>query len=299
MHNTLHSHTETTIVGVLNVTPDSFSDGGRFVGKNTESLDIRSAIESAKTLLLDGAHIIEIGGESTGPGTSHVPLDIEMNRVIPIIRALLDNSSDTNSFNTYTICVDTYKAQIAQNALQLGASIINDVSAMRADVNMASVIKDFNAKVVLMYSKEDDKHPHVSNTEINYDNAEHKNITTHIIDFLSKRISYALSKNIPEQNIILDPGMGRFLGSNANLSWAVIHSLDKIVSLGFPVMIGTSRKSFLGGATNEREIPSAITSLYASLKGCNYIRTHNPKLTKQALTAWAKCDLGRDTVTFR
>ena len=255
------------IAGVLNITPDSFSDGG-------QCLSPKQAIAFGKQMLADGANILDIGAEASGPCSTPVALKEELNRILEAVQELAPLT---------TISIDTFKSEVASACLELGAKIINDISALRYDSNMASVIANANAKVILMYSKEPANAPHVSNYEPIYNN-----VLDDICAFLTQRVDYAISRGIKQSNIILDPGMGRFLSKDTQISWQVLREFKRIVELGFPVMIGTSRKGFLGGKLSERDYASAITALNAATKGASIIRTHNPKLTLETLSIWNK-----------
>ncbi len=254
------------IIGVLNVTPDSFSDGGKF-------LEVEEAISHGKKLFQDGADIIDIGGEATGPGSSPVSNEEEIKRVADIITSLAREG---------VVSVDTYKAKTAEVALQNGAQIINDVSALRADPELAFVIKQFNSKVILMYSKEADNHPHASSSIKEYDD-----VVDTISFFLEERISYALQCGIPCEQIILDPGMGQFISIDGKYSWEVLKRFNELIERfsEHSFLVATSRKGFLGGTLEEREPLSQLTALHAYHKGASYIRTHNPKMMSEFLVA--------------
>ena len=258
------------IMGVLNTGPDSFSDGGRYESN-------KAASSQAKEMLAKGANIIDIGGEASGPGTVPVAVEQELARVLPVVHQLS---------GTAFISVDTYKAKTASEVLSAGAKMINDISALRADAALADVIKEHQAYLVLMHSKEEDSHPHVSETT-----REYTNLVQEIADFLLSRVEFALAKGIKENQLILDPGMGLFISQNPEYSWQLIAELDKLAERlsPFPLLIGTSRKSFLGGELDNRDPLSQLTSLIAVQKGASLIRTHNPRMAQDFIKAWQRC----------
>ena len=257
------------IMGILNTTPDSFSDGGSF-------LDKEKATKQAKKLLADGAHIIDIGGESTGPGAEKVNLEEELSRTIPVIESLA---------RICTVSIDTYKSSVADKALCLGAKIVNDVTALRADPEMKHVVANHKAKVVLMYSKQDASTPHASKEARNY-----QDVILEISEFLDQQVSQALAAGVSENNIILDPGMGGFVSPDPKYSWEILERLEELSERfkNFEILIGTSRKGFLGGDISKRDPISALTALSAATKGANIIRTHNAQLTKEFLEKGSK-----------
>ena len=219
------------IMGVLNVTPNSFSDGGLFE-------DDDSAIAHGSMLANDGAHIIDVGGESTGPGTSGIGSAQELDRVANVVAGLAQNNF---------VSVDTFRAETARRCLELGAKMINDVSAGRADDEMLSLVGTSDAFIVLMYSKQPSSHPHASSEPVEYDD-----VIEAIREFLSRRIDAALSAGISEDKIVLDPGMGGFISPNPKYSWEVLERFAEF-DFPFPMLIGTSRKGFLGGEIKERD----------------------------------------------
>ena len=242
------------LMGILNITPDSFSDGGNFL--NTED-----AINHAQELASDGADIIDIGGESTRPGSTAIESDfLRIKDVVEVIA------------KQYVVSIDTFRPETAENCLKLGAKIINDISALRFAPTMADIIADYDSEVVLMYSKQDGQAPHATKDE-----KEYKNVILEIYDFLSSRIEYALSKGIKQSKIILDPGMGTFISPNPNYSWEVLSRLNELCQYfsDFRILIGTSRKGFLKTSTDNTEVASQLSSLIAVTKGAKIIRTHN------------------------
>ncbi len=258
------------IVGILNVTPNSFSDGGKF-------LSPEAAIKQAYRLRKEGAHIIDIGGVSTGFGTNPVTALVEIERVSPVVRALS---------SSMFVSIDTYNAQTARRALELGAKMVNDVSALRADPLMAQTICEFKAFAVLMFSKEQADFAHVTSTP-----KEYQELIPEIAEFLKSRIDFALSQGLTKEQLILDPGMGKFISLDDNRSWELIRDFKKLTANipNLPLMVGTSRKGFLGGQLEERDPASALTATILSQKGAHLIRTHNPRLTKEFLTITKTC----------
>lgn len=252
-----------TIMGILNLTPDSFSDGGIY---NTAKM----ALKRAKQLEQEGADIIDIGGESTGPGSKNVSLKEELNRIIPILKKIRKHTK-------LKVSIDTYKAEVARIALEEGADMINDVTALRQDPELPKIITKYRCPIVLMYSK--DTTPRTTVKKIHY-----KDVIKIIKSFLKKRISYARKHGISKENIIIDPGMGQFISSIPKYSFEIIARLKDLKKLNFPILIGISRKSFLGGALGTRDEKSALLSTIAYLNGASIIRTHDVKTTKRCLT---------------
>jgi dihydropteroate synthase len=245
-----------TIMGILNITPDSFSDGGQF---NT----LKKAIKRAKELIKQGADIIDIGGESTGPGSKKVSPEEELQRVIPIIKEI-------RKFTKLPISIDTYKAEVANEALKAGANTINDVTALRGDPKMASVIKKYKCPIILMFSKDPTPRTTVKNKK-------YRDVIKSIKEFLKKRIQYAKKHGIKSKQIIIDPGMGQFISALPEYSYEIIARLHELKSLGFPILVGASRKSFLGGSMGSRIEKGATVSAIAYSAGASIIRTHDVK----------------------
>lgn len=247
------------IMGILNVTPDSFSDGGDF---NT----LHKAIKRAKELEKQGADIIDIGGESTGPGSKKVNLESELSRIIPVIKELRKNTN-------LHLSIDTYKSEMARQALGLGVNMVNDITALRGDSKMASVIKEYECPVILMHNK--DKTPRTT-----IKNKKYKDVVKTIKDFLDKRISYAKKQGIKDKQIIIDPGIGHFVSALPEYSYEIIARLQEFKTLGYPILIGASRKSFLGGTIQSRDEKGGIVSAIAYSAGASIIRIHDVKQIK-------------------
>ncbi len=250
------------IMGILNVTPDSFSDGGKYNS-------MEKAVKRAKEIEEEGADIIDIGGESTGPNSQNISLQEELKRVIPIIKQI-------RKVSALPISIDTYKSKVAKQALENGANLINDVTALRGDKNMAKIAAKYNCPIILMYSK--DNSPRTTKKDIKY-----KDVMDTIKTFLKNRIKYAKQQGIKNSQIIIDPGMGAFISGVPKYSFEIIVKLKELKKLGLPILIGISRKSFLGGKIETRDSKSAALSAIAYLNGADIIRTHDIKGTKQIL----------------
>jgi dihydropteroate synthase len=254
------------IVGVLNVTPDSYYDGGQFV-------TAESAVQRAGDMLSDGADIIEIGGESTGPGSPNVSLEEEQTRVISIIKAL------RSAYPKARLSIDTYKAAIAKAAVEEGVSMVNDITAGRGESAMLSVVAESGVQYVLMYAKDDSPRTTIENTQ--YDDC----IST-VSTFLRERKEAAQNAGVAAENIILDPGMGHFVSSDPQYSFLLLVKLSSLAELKCPLFVSPSRKSFLAGTENlpasERLSGTLAASAIAVLHGAVYIRTHDILPVRQA-----------------
>ncbi len=246
------------IMGILNLTPDSFSDGGQFNS-------IEKAKKRVKEMENEGANIIDIGGESTGPGSKNVKLEEELNRVIPVIKAV-------SKITKLPISIDTYKAKVADQALQNGAKIINDVTGLRGDKEMINIAKKHQCPIIIMYSK--DKTARTSKTAKRY-----HDVMKTIGVFLEKQIKYATKNGVKKENIILDPGMGAFISTIPEYSYEIIDRLSEFKKLKQSILVGISRKSFLGGKLAERDIKAIPLTAIAYLNGASIIRTHDVKGT--------------------
>jgi len=241
---------KTYIMGILNVTPDSFSDGGKF-----NQVDL--AIEQAKRMIDEGADIIDIGGESTRPGSAFVDIEEELRRVIPVIEAL---SKETD----VVISIDTYKSEVAEAAVKAGATLINDVWGFKKDKNMASVAAKYDVASCLMHNREN-------------------NIYEDLIEDMKKdlveSINIALNAGVKKENIILDPGIGFAKDYKQNLE--AINRVDELKSLGYPILLATSRKSVIGTTlelpTDERVEGTVATTVIGIMKGCDFVRVHDIK----------------------
>ena len=249
------------IMGILNCTPDSFSDGGEFFSKE-------DALKQARRLVEEGADILDIGGESTRPGAQAVSYEEERARVIPVLKEL------RLEFPQVLLSLDTQKASLADEALELGVDIINDVSGLR-DSEMLRVLSKFKKSVVLMHMRGD---PQTMQKDTKYEN-----VVEEILLFFEEKIKELEAQGI--QDIILDPGIGFGKGLKENIE--LLRNLEVFRSLGYPVLIGVSRKSFLGKITgsevHEREEETLSAQLFALMKGADIIRSHNVHAAKKSL----------------
>jgi dihydropteroate synthase len=252
------------IMGVLNVTPDSFADHGRY-------FEQAHALAQARALVAAGADILDIGGESTRPFADPVPLEEELRRVLPIIEALAPEIS-------VPISIDTYKASVARAALEAGATLINDISALRFDPDMAPLAAELEAPVVLMHMqgspRDMQRHPH-------YDD-----LLGEIRDFFRDRLDFATSRGLSPDLLVLDPGIG--FGKTWKHNLEILNHLDVFLDLGCPLMVGPSRKAFIGHildlpAGEERDIGSLAALAIAVTRGARIIRTHNVAYARQFL----------------
>lgn len=245
------------IMGILNVTPDSFSDGGRY-------LSIPNALDRIFVLRKNGAKIIDIGGESTRPGSEPVTTQEELKRVIPILEAALETFPDLE----YSI--DTTKYEVAQKSLQIGATIVNDVSGLQKEPKLADLCADFDATLIIMHSKGNPKNMQES--------AVYENVVDEVSGFFSKQISYAQSKGV--KKIILDPGIG--FGKKLEHNLKLLAQLDSFQKFEFPLLVGASRKSMIGTILDNRSIDDrligTISVHYDALtKGAKFLRVHDVK----------------------
>jgi len=251
----------THLMGVLNVTPDSFSDGGKF-------FKLEEAIKQGLKLAEEGADMIDVGGESTRPGSEPVTIQEELHRVIPVIEEL-------TKLIQVPISIDTYKSRVAKEALDSGASMVNDISGLRFDQGMKKVIAEYDVPVVLM---------HVQGTPKNMqENPKYENLFEDIKSYLNQSISMAEEAGIGEDKIIIDPGIG--FGKTLDDNLRILKNLVEFKSLGKPVMIGVSRKSFIGKIldlpTDERLEGSLASMAIAIMNGANILRVHDVKESKR------------------
>jgi dihydropteroate synthase len=245
------------VMGVINVTPDSFSDGGRY-------LDRDLAIEQGVHLELEGAEMLDIGGESTRPGASPVAAELELERVLPVIEGLVARGVQAQ------LSIDTSKASVAAAALGAGATLVNDITALRGDPEMAALIADAGADCCLMHMLGE---PGTMQRDPHYDD-----VVDDVKAFLVARTELAIAHGIAEQRILLDPGIG--FGKTVEHNLELLRRLDEIVAIGRPVVIGTSRKSFLGrltgGKSPEERLPATIaTNVLAFERGARVFRVHD------------------------
>ena len=261
----------TYVMGILNVTPDSFSGDG-IIAKG--DVAARAAVEQARDFLASGADILDVGGESTRPGSAPVNADEEMERVIPIIRALNKN------FPEAIISIDTYKAQVAEEAIKAGAHIVNDVWGLRADDGLAFVAAKYKTPVILMHNRSNPASVEVREKFGNaYVGAEYENLIEDVKRELLECVMIAKNAGIAESRIVLDPGIG--FGKTREHNLELINRLDQIRKLGYPIMLGTSRKSFIGFTLdlppNQRVEGTAATVAVGIARGADIIRVHDVK----------------------
>jgi dihydropteroate synthase len=251
-------------MGVLNVTPDSFSDAGNF-------LESEDAIAHALRMESEGAEIIDIGGESTRPGAEPVETEEELRRIIPVIEGLRARSQ-------VAISIDTSKAVVAEAAIDLGADIINDVTALRGDPLMPEVTAKSGAGVVLMHMQGE---PRTMQEKPTY-----KDVAGEVAEFLRQRVSIAIGYGMTAERMAIDPGIG--FGKTAEHNAALLRSLERLVQIGLPVLVGVSRKSFLrwlaqAPSTTERFWPGIALTSFCREKGARIFRVHDPKPHREAL----------------
>jgi len=260
----------TYVMGILNVTPDSFSGDG-IISKGDA---VNTAVEQAHEFLASGADILDVGGESTRPGSAPVNADQEMERVIPIIHALNKN------FPEAVISIDTYKAQVAEEAVKAGAQIVNDVWGLRADDGLALVAAKYKTPVILMHNRSNPASLEVREKFGNaYGGAEYENLIEDVKHELMNSVELAKKAGIAEPHIILDPGIG--FGKTREHNMELINRLNEIRELGYPVLLGTSRKSFIGFTldlpADQRVEGTAATIAVGITRGADMIRVHDVK----------------------
>ncbi len=251
-------------MGILNITPDSFSDGGKY-------LSIDHALCQAERLLQEGADIIDVGGESTRPFADPVPEDEELKRVIPVVKEL------RKAFPQAIISIDTYKAKVAELALKEGVDIINDISALRFDKRMIEVAKDFACPVVIMHMQGTPKTMQIS--------PRYQDVVKEVKDFLQERKEYLIEQGISEEKIIIDPGIG--FGKTFDHNITLLKNITSFKEIGSPILVGASRKGFIGEILKktppERDAGTVGVSIWCYLQGVNILRVHNVSFNKDAI----------------
>lgn len=253
------------IMGIVNVTPDSFSDGGK-------NLLPEQALSSAREMVEWGARILDVGGESTRPGSEPITVDEELTRVIPVIALLRKNFPDI------IISVDTYKSPVAEKALLSGANWINDISGGAFDPEIFRLSAKYDANIVIS---------HIKGTPRDMQrDPEYADVVREVIDYLEGQVNKALKSGVRQERIIIDPGIG--FGKRYEHNVQLLNAIPQLSSLGYPILVGTSRKSFIGHFTGEsdasmRDPASYITFLWSILLGAKYIRVHNVRGTVQVL----------------
>ena len=253
-----------SVIGVVNVTPDSFSDGGAF-------LDPGRAITQAKRLLAEGAVLVDIGGESTRPGSEGVSAAAELRRVEPVLEGLAG----------LPVSIDTSKAEVARRALELGAVLVNDVTALRADPDLAGVVADANAYLCLMHMLGE---PRTMQDAPRYDD-----VVAEVASFLEERLAAAVAAGIQEERVCLDPGLG--FGKTVKHNLELLARMDELVAIGRPVLVGASRKRFLGRILGDREAVTGpvaagvAINVLAYERGASLFRVHDVRENTEALAA--------------
>ena len=288
------NQTKTAICGIINVTPDSFSDGGQFFA-------IEEALKQARKLIAEGATILDIGGESTRPGSSYVEIEEEIQRVVPVIKAIRQESD-------VLISVDTWKSQVAEAALKAGAHIVNDITGLMGDEKMAEVVAKAGAQVVIMFNPVMARPQHPSSlifphfgfgeTFTKEDLAEFEQLSVEELmsAFLDRALARAKEAGIAKENIMLDPGIGFGLTKKENL--ILLRDLDKLHGMGYPIFLGVSRKRFVINILEEngfevnpdtevgfrnRDIASAHVTSIAARQGVEVVRVHDVASHKMAV----------------
>jgi dihydropteroate synthase len=262
---------KTILMGILNVTPDSFSDGGKYFSTD-------NAIKHALLMEKQGADIIDIGGESTRPGAKKISIREEINRVIPIIE---DLEKKTN----IPISIDTYKSEVAKKAIDAGASMINDITALRGSKTLVNIVREYETVISLMHMK--------GNPRNMQNNPVYTDIIKEIYQFLKERTDFAILNNIKKEKIIIDPGIGfgKRTGIGIEDNCEILRNLSKLKLLKYPIMVGASRKTFIGNTCginkslniNERLEGSLAAACIAVINGANIIRAHDVKETRRCI----------------
>ena len=270
-YNPTAPKTKPLVMGVLNITPDSFSDGNQF-------LILQSALDHAKLLVISGADIIDVGGESTRPGAIRISVEEEQERVLPVIAKLVDEDLKV------AISIDTMNAETARAAVLLGATIINDVSGGLADENMFSVAKETGATLVLSHWR---GHSDVMNTLTAY-----QDIAVEVANELQKRVDAAIAAGVERSKIVIDPGLG--FAKDMKQNWQLVARLDELEKLNLPILVGASRKRFIAGALDEelpnsvsnerRDVATAVLTALLMQRKLWGVRVHNVLATTDAIS---------------
>ena len=252
---------ETGIMGIINVTPDSFSDGGKYA-------NVEAAVMRAKQMVADGADIIDIGGESSRPGAEPISANEECRRVVPIVQALAEQFQ-------IPISVDTYKAEVAYEALSAGACVINDITALHGDPNMCQILADAQAGVILM---------HMQGVPATMQKAPtYQNVVVEVHAWLTEVASQAVDRGIDSSRIMIDPGIG--FGKTFDHNLEILRNLIQFRGIGYPLLVGVSRKKFIGQIldlpVHQREEGTAATVAWSIINGANVVRVHDVAKMKQ------------------
>lgn len=247
---------QTYIMGILNVTPDSFSDGGRY-----DTMD--AALKHAEEMILNGADILDVGGESTRPGHVQITEEEEIARVVPVIKKLKEKFD-------VPVSIDTYKSRVARAALDAGADLVNDIWGLKYDENMAGVIAEYDVACCLMHNRE---------------KAEYSHFLPEVLLDLEESVCLAKAAEIPDEHIMLDPGIG--FGKTYEMNLEMLKHLSSLQSLGYPVLLGTSRKSVIGLTldllADQREEGTLVTTVMGIMSGCSFVRVHDVKANYRAI----------------
>ena len=261
-----------SVMGVVNLTPDSFSDGGRFVSA-------AAAVEAALGMLDAGAAIVDVGGESSRPGAAAVPVEEELRRVVPVLEQLQGRPTS----------IDTTKAEVARRALELGAALVNDITALRGDAELAGVVADAGAFLCLMHMQGEPR--------TMQDAPQYADVVDDVASFLEERVAFAVAQGIPEEQICVDPGIG--FGKTPDQNLELVRRLDRIVAIGRPVLVGLSRKSTLGRVLGDPQARSGTdaasvgAAVAAFDRGAALFRVHDVRAHVEALAAAAAVERGR------
>jgi dihydropteroate synthase len=255
------------VMGVLNVTPDSFSDGGAY-------LEPEAAVAHAERMSAEGADVVDVGGESTRPGAEPVQADEELRRVMPVIERLAGRGR-------IPLSIDTSKAPVARAATRAGAVLVNDVTALRGDADMVAAVAESGAELCLMHMRGDPR--------TMQDDPRYEDVVSEVKAFLEERLGFAVAEGVPEDRVWLDPGIG--FGKTLAHNLELLRRLDEIVAVGRPVVVGVSRKRFLGALTGRSEAERAWGGLAANVlafeRGAHMFRVHDVLQTRDALTVAA------------
>ena len=264
---------EVQIWGVVNVTPDSFSDGGKY-------LDPDSALSHARSLLADGAHVIDVGAESTRPGATRISVAEEIDRLTPVVSALVADG--------YRVSVDTMNADTARAMITLGVPIINDVSGGLADPEMLATIAHSSVTYVMMHWR--------GHSDTMDQHATYNNVVAEVVDHLQVRIQEAVDAGIDKQRIMVDPGFG--FSKNPDHNWELVRGIGHVVGLGFPVLAGVSRKRFIGALFSgdhemaDRDDPGAMVGALLAARRVSALRVHNVASQQRALEIMGRVEGG-------
>lgn len=276
----LDSSEKTLIMGILNVTPDSFSDGGEY-------FTIEAAVKRAKQMVDEGADIIDVGGESSRPGAKIVKANDELQRVLPVIEKIVDRID-------VPVSIDTYKADVAEKAIKAGADLVNDITAMQGDPRMVGLIADQNVHVCLMHMK--------GNPRTMQQNPSYQHLIQEISSFLKGRAEYALFHDIPKEHILFDPGIGfgKRTGRGVEDNCEILRNLKELKKEKYAVVVGASRKTFIGNICCENQVlpvdqrleGSIAAACIAAYNGADIIRVHDVLETRKAISI-IDCILGK------